>query len=130
MSMNHVSLLGRLTKAPDARRTSEGTAVTSFTLAVDRDYQKDTVDFIDCVAWRQTAEFAAKYLDKGRAVAVTGQLQIREWKDKDGKNVLHGQTGTKLANVGKLTIKADGTLTMELLPVSEKVLIRCVIWRR
>ena len=86
MSMNHVSLLGRLTKAPDARRTSEGTAVTSFTLAVDRDYQKDTVDFIDCVAWRQTAEFAAKYLDKGRAVAVTGQLQIREWKDKDGKN--------------------------------------------
>ena len=85
MSMNHVSLLGRLTKAPDARRTSEGTAVTSFTLAVDRDYQKDTVDFIDCVAWRQTAEFAAKYLDKGRAVAVTGQIQIREWKDKDGK---------------------------------------------
>lgn len=85
MSMNHVSLLGRLTKAPDARRTSEGTAVTSFTLAVDRDYQKDVTDFIDCVAWRQTAEFASKYLDKGRAVAVTGQLQIREWKDKDGK---------------------------------------------
>lgn len=82
--MNCVSLMGRLTKKPEIRRTNEGTAVTSFTLAVDRDFQKDTTDFIDCVAWRQTAEFAEKYLDKGRQIAVTGQLQIREWQDKDG----------------------------------------------
>lgn len=86
MSLNHCAFMGRLVKKPELRRTNEGTAVASFTLAVDRDYQKDKTDFIDCTAWRSTAEFAEKYLDKGKMVAVTGSLQMREWKDKEGKS--------------------------------------------
>ena len=86
--LNRVVLMGRLTKKPELRRTQSGVAVTSFSLAVDRDY-KDAegnreTDFIDVVAWRGTAEFAAKYLDKGRMAAVTGTLQGRSWQDKDG----------------------------------------------
>lgn len=86
--LNKIVLMGRLTRDPELRRTGNGTAVTSFTLAVDRDFksqdgQKET-DFIDVVAWRQTGEFAATYLTKGRMAIVSGRLQIRDWKDKDG----------------------------------------------
>ena len=86
--LNHVVLMGRLTRDPELRRTGSGTAVTSFTLAVDRDFKaqngvKET-DFIDVVAWRNTAEFVSKYFTKGRMAAVEGRLQIREWTDKDG----------------------------------------------
>ena len=86
--LNKIILMGRLTRDPELRRTGSGTAVTSFALAVDRDFkgqggEKET-DFIDVVAWRGTAEFAAKYLDKGRMAAVTGSLQGRSWEDKDG----------------------------------------------
>ena len=80
--LNRIVLMGRLTKKPELRRTQSGVAVTSFSLAVERDY-KDA-DFIDVVAWRGTAEFAAKYLDKGRMAAVTGSLQGRSWQDKEG----------------------------------------------
>ena len=88
--LNHIVILGRLTRDPELRRTSTGTAVTSFTLAVDRDFsgqggEKDT-DFIDCVAWRQTGEFVSKYFTKGRMAIVSGRLQIRSWKDKDGNS--------------------------------------------
>lgn len=88
--LNHIVLLGRLTKDPELRRTGSGVAVTSFTLAVDRDFksqdgQKHT-DFIDVTCWRNTAEFAAKYFAKGRMAAVSGSLQIRKWQDKDGNN--------------------------------------------
>ena len=88
--LNHIVLMGRLTKDPELRRTGSGVAVTSFTLAVDRDFksqdgQKHT-DFIDVTCWRNTAEFAAKYLAKGRMAAVSGSLQIRKWQDKDGNN--------------------------------------------
>lgn len=82
--LNCITVGGRLTKSPELRRTSEGTAVCSFTIACDRDYQKDEVDFFDIVAWRSTAEFAEKYLDKGRLVTIVGRLQIREWTDKNG----------------------------------------------
>lgn len=82
--LNMIAVGGRLTKAPELRRTNEGTAVCSFTIACDRDYQKDGVDFFDIVAWRSTAEFAEKYLDKGRLVTIVGRLQIREWTDKNG----------------------------------------------
>ena len=80
--------MGRLTRDPELRRTGSGTAVTSFTLAVDRDFKsqdgsKET-DFIDVVAWRGTAEFASKYFTKGRMAVVDGRLQIRDWTDKDG----------------------------------------------
>ena len=87
--LNHIVLMGRLTRDPELRRTSSGVAVASFTLAVDRDFgsresgEKDT-DFIDIVAWRNTAEFVSKYFAKGRMAVVSGRLQIRNWNDKDG----------------------------------------------
>jgi single-strand DNA-binding protein len=86
--LNKIILMGRLTKNPELRRTQSGTAVTSFTIAADRDFkgqngEKET-DFIDCVAWRNTAEFAAKYFTKGRMAIVEGRLQIRDWTDKEG----------------------------------------------
>lgn len=86
--LNQIVLLGRLTRDLELRRTGSGTAVTSFTLAVDRDY-KDAdgergVDFIECVAWRATAEFVAKYFTKGQLAAVSGRLQLRDWTDKEG----------------------------------------------
>lgn len=87
--LNKVILMGRLTRDPELRRTQSGTAVTSFPLAVDRDFkgqdgQRDT-DFIDVLAWRSTAEFVSKYFSKGRMAVVEGRLQIREWTDKEGK---------------------------------------------
>ena len=82
--LNKIVIMGRLTKEPELRRTQSGKAVTSFTLAVDRDFAKDEVDFIDCVAWGNTAEFVAKYLRKGRAAVVSGRLQMRGWTDKNG----------------------------------------------
>ena len=88
--LNKVFIMGRLTRDPELRRTQSGTAVTSFSLAVDRDYKSQSgdkeTDFIDVVAWRSTAEFVAKYFTKGRMAVVEGRLQIREWKDKDGNN--------------------------------------------
>lgn len=85
--LNKCILLGRMTRDPEIRRTNGGTAVTSFTLAVDRDYksngEKET-DFIDVVAWRNTAEFVSKYFSKGRMAIVEGRLQIRDWTDKNG----------------------------------------------
>ena len=86
--LNRIILMGRLTRDPELRRTSSGTAVTSFSLAVDRDFKSQSgekeTDFIDIVAWRNTAEFVSKYFTKGRMAVVEGRLQIRDWTDKDG----------------------------------------------
>ena len=87
--LNHIVIMGRLTRDPELRRTGSGIAVASFTLAVDRDFGKNEngereTDFIDCVAWRQTGEFVSKYFTKGRMAVVSGRLQIRNWTDKDG----------------------------------------------
>ena len=82
--LNHIVLQGRLTKDPELRRTGTGVAVTSFTIAVDRDFGEKETDFIECVAWRQTGEFVDKYFTKGRMAVVSGRLQIRGWTDKDG----------------------------------------------
>ena len=87
--LNHITIMGRLTKDPELRRTGSGVAVTSFTVAVDRDIaNKDTgereTDFIDCVAWRGTGEFVDKHFKKGSMAVVSGRLQIRGWTDKDG----------------------------------------------
>ena len=87
--LNHITLMGRLVRDPELRRTGSGVAVTSFSLAVDRDFGKNEngekeTDFIDCVAWRQTGEFVSKYFTKGRMAVVSGRLQIRSWTDKDG----------------------------------------------
>ena len=88
--LNKIFIMGRLTRDPELRRTQSGTPVTSFSLAVDRDYktqsgEKET-DFIDVVAWRATAEFVAKYFTKGRMAVVEGRLQIRAWQDKEDNN--------------------------------------------
>jgi single-strand DNA-binding protein len=88
--LNHITIMGRITKDIELRRTGTGVPVASFTLAVDRDFKEKNgekiTDFIDCVAWRNTAEFVEKYFGKGRMAVVSGSLQIRSWKDKDGNN--------------------------------------------
>jgi single-strand DNA-binding protein len=82
--LNKIVIQGRLTKDVELRRTGTGTAVASFTLAVDRDFGDKETDFIECVAWKNTAEFMDKYFSKGRMAVVAGRLQIRNWNDKDG----------------------------------------------
>lgn len=84
--LNHIVLMGRLTKDPELKHTQNGTAVTSFTIAVDRDHNREQCDFVDIVAWRNTAEIVSKYFTKGRMIVVSGQLQSRKWTDKDGNN--------------------------------------------
>ena len=88
--LNKVIIMGRLVKDPELRRTQSGTAVTSFRIAVDRDFKSQDgskqADFFDVVAWRSTAEFVSKYFTKGRMAVVEGRLQIRDWKDREGNN--------------------------------------------
>ena len=86
--MNHVTLIGRLTKDPEVRYTQSGTPVGTFTLAVDRRVQKDKpkeADFIPCVVWSKTAEIVGEYCKKGKQVAVEGRIQVRSYDAKDGK---------------------------------------------
>ena len=86
--LNKIIIMGRMTRDPELRRTGSGTAVTSFSLAVDRDFKSQSgekeTDFIEVVAWKNTAEFVSKYFSKGRIAVVEGRLQIRDWTDKDG----------------------------------------------
>ena len=87
--LNKVFVMGRLARDPELRRTQSGTAVASFTLAVDRDFKDKSsgergVDWINCVTWRQSAEFVSRYFTKGRMAVVEGRLQVIEWTDKDG----------------------------------------------
>ena len=89
--LNHITIMGRLTRDPELRSTQSGIQVASFTVAVDRDYsgqnggEKQT-DFIDCVAWRQTGQFVATYFHKGSMIVVDGRLQSRKWQDREGNN--------------------------------------------
>ena len=121
--LNHITIMGRLTRDPELRRTGSGIAVASFTVAVDRDFggreggERET-DFIDCVAWRQTGEFVSKYFTKGRMAVVSGRLQIRSWTDKDGNkrrtaevvadNVYFGDSRREGDNVGGYAAPAAG----------------------
>lgn len=87
--LNHIIIMGRLTKDPELRSTGAGTSVASFRLAVERDFknresEEKQTDFLEVVAWRQTAEFVSKYFTKGRMAVVSGRLQTREWTDRDG----------------------------------------------
>ncbi len=89
--LNRIVIMGRLTRDPELRRTQSGVAVTTITVAVDRDYQsrdsqEKQTDFIDVVAWRSTAEFVSKYFTKGKMIVVDGSLQSRKWTDKNGQN--------------------------------------------
>lgn len=112
--LNKIILMGRLTRDPDLRRTGIGTAVTSFCLAVDRDFKSQSgekeTDFIDIVAWRATAEFVSKYFSKGQMAIVEGRLQLRDWTDKQGgkrrsaevvaDNVYFGDSKRDVSNSG------------------------------
>lgn len=87
--LNRIVLMGRLTRDPELRHTQAGTPVASFSLAVERDFKdkatgEKTTDFIDIVAWRQTAEFVSRFFTKGRMAVVEGRLQLRDWTDRDG----------------------------------------------
>lgn len=85
--LNHIVIMGRLTRDPELRYTGTGVPVASFTVAVERDFSnggKKETDFINCVAWRQTGEFVSKHFEKGSMISVSGRLQTREWEDRDG----------------------------------------------
>lgn len=82
--LNNAVIMGRLVAQPELRKTESGVSVTSFAVAVDRQYKKDETDFIDVVAWRNTAEFVCKYFSKGQMIAVQGSIQTRLYEDKDG----------------------------------------------
>lgn len=89
--LNQITIMGRLTATPELKTTPGGTSVTSFSLAVERDFKdketgERTADFIDCVAWRGTAEFITRYFTKGRMAVVSGSLQTRQYTDKNGNN--------------------------------------------
>ena len=122
--LNKIVIMGRMTKNPELRRTQTGTPVTTFSLAVDRDFKDKSgereTDFIECVAWRGTAEFVAKYFGKGRMAVVEGKLQLRSWTDKDGNkrktaevqadNVYFGdskreETGGSYGNYGRADVE-------------------------
>ena len=130
--LNKIFIMGRLTRDPELRTTNSGTSVASFSLAVDRNYkgadgEKET-DFIDCVAWKGTADFVSGYFYKGSMAVVDGRLQLRDWKDKDGNkrrsaeivaNRVYFGEGKKssepqnLENPGRFTMmKDDGGFTM------------------
>ena len=88
--LNQISVQGRIVRDPELRRTASGKAVTSFTLACDRDFKNQQtgekeVDFIECVAWGGTAEMVEKYFHKGQMAVATGRLQLRDWTDKNGQ---------------------------------------------
>lgn len=88
--INNITLMGRLTAAPELKTTTNGTSVTAFCIAVDRRFQtrngEKLTDFINCVAWRNTAEFICKYFNKGDFIAIVGEIQTRKYQDKDGNN--------------------------------------------
>lgn len=82
--LNRITIMGRLVRDPELKYTASNTAVTSFTLAVDRDFGEKKTDFIDCVAWKQTAEFVCNYFHKGSLAVASGRLQLRDWEDQNG----------------------------------------------
>jgi single-strand DNA-binding protein len=87
--LNHITIMGRLTKDPELRSTISGKNVANFTVAVDRDYNSGSekqTDFIECVAWKGTADFVSKYFHKGSMIILAGKLQSRKWQDRDGNN--------------------------------------------
>ena len=114
--LNHITIMGRLTRDPELRRTGTGVAVTSFCLAVDRDHnpkdggEKET-DFIDCTAWRGTGEFVSKYFTKGSTAIVSGRLQIRNYTDKDGNKRRAAEVVADHVYFGDSKKSSDGNST-------------------
>ena len=111
--LNKIVIMGRLTRDPELRRTQSGTAVTSFSIACDRDFKSQSgekeTDFIDVVAWRGTAEFVSKYFSKGRMAVVEGRLQLRDWKDKEGNKRRSAEILVSSVYFGDSKPKDDGS---------------------
>jgi single-strand DNA-binding protein len=122
--LNHIVIMGRLTRDPEVRYTQSQLPVVSFTVAVDRDYSgrdggERQTDFIDCVAWRQTAEFVNKYFKKGSMAVVSGRLQIRDWTDREGgkrrsaeivvDNIYFGESKRDSSNSGSYNANSYGS---------------------
>ena len=111
--LNHITIMGRLVRDPELRRTGSGVAVASFRVAVDRDFVSKEggerkADFIDCVAWRQTGEFISKYFTKGRMIVVDGRLEMRDWTDKDGNKRTSAEVVVANAYFGDSKREGDG----------------------
>lgn len=110
--LNHIAIMGRLARDPELRRTGSGIAVTNFSVAVERDFKDGSgekkVDFIDCVAWRQTGEFISKYFAKGRMIVVDGRLEMRDWTDKDGNKRTSAEVVVANAYFGDSKRDSDG----------------------
>ena len=112
--LNHITIMGRLVRDPELRRTGSGVAVASFCVAVDRDYApKDggdrKTDFINCVAWRQTGEFVSKYFTKGRMIVVDGRLEMRDWTDKEGNKRTSAEINVENAYFGDSKRDGEGS---------------------
>ena len=118
--LNHIVIMGRLTRDPELRYTQSQIPVASFRVAVDRDFgrgEERQTDFIDCVAWRSTGEFVSKYFQKGSMAVVSGRLQMRDWTDKDGgkrrsaevvaENVYFGDSKKDFESTGSFAPAAD-----------------------
>ena len=120
--LNRIDIMGRMTKDPELRYTGTNVPVASFTLAVDRDFadkqtgERDT-DFIDCIAWRGTAEFVSKNFSKGKMAVVSGRLQIREWTDKEGNKRRSAEIVAENVYFGEP--KRDGQAKGVVVPYSE-----------
>lgn len=115
--MNRIELIGRLTRDPEVRNTTSGMTVASFSLAVERDFASNgakETDFINCVAWRNPGEYAAKYFKKGSLVAVAGRLQIKNWEDKDGNK--RSTPEVVVDNLYSLGSKSDNSNTEQPAP--------------
>lgn len=109
--LNHIVLMGRLTRDPELRYTQSQIPVASIRIAVDRDYgrgEEKQTDFIDVTAWRQTAEFISKYFQKGRMIVVSGRLQMREWTDKDGNKRVSAEVVADNVYFGDSSRSSDG----------------------
>lgn len=109
--LNHIVLMGRLTRDPELRYTQSQIPVASIRIAVDRDYgrgEEKQTDFIDVTAWRQTAEFISKYFQKGRMIVVSGRLQMREWTDKDGNKRVSAEVVAENVYFGDSSRSSDG----------------------
>jgi len=118
--LNHIAIMGRLTRDPELRSTNSGTAVATFTLAVDRDYKgsdgEKQTDFIECVAWRSTAEFISKYFSKGRMAVVVGALHSRKWQDKQGNNRTTWEVKVDNIYFGESKRESDGSAQYQSTP--------------
>jgi len=116
--LNVCTIMGRLVRDPELRRTGSGIAVASFTVAVDRDFsskdssEKET-DFIDCVAWRNTGEFVSKYFRKGSMIVVSGRLQIRNWTDKEGNKRRNAEVVADSVYFGDSKKSSEGNSTYQ-----------------